>query len=208
MGNTYRRVVAGAVLLSAVAACGSTDDTQSQQAKATPTAEQSAAAQSSASPAPEPADPTSPAPSKTVALTADEKKRVEAARENGKKNSTEITHPLTAAAQSPDAPVNAKTYGSARKEGREIHVYSARRDLTGYRELRWVAAAGKKVGNANCTQTFKLANDKTPKVKPNLLICWRMSADRSVYTVSVDLDGKPSKKQSARMIDAEWRKLS
>jgi hypothetical protein len=46
-----------------------------------------------------------------------------------------------------------------------------------------------------------------PAVRPNLLLCWRTSDDRSVATVLIDQSGKPSTADSVRIIDREWAKL-
>jgi hypothetical protein len=77
-------------------------------------------------------------------------------------------------------------------------------DLTGYRELSWVADGGDPVGSARCSQTFRFASNAKPAHKPNLLVCWRTSAAKSVYTVMVDMDGRPSKQDSVAALSKRW----
>lgn len=88
-----------------------------------------------------------------------------------------------------------------------LRVVTARHDLTGQRELLWTTDRGRPVGDASCTQKFRFAGDRTASVRPNLLVCWRTSATRSVITVLVSRDGKPSTAQSVKAIDREWARL-
>jgi hypothetical protein len=64
-----------------------------------------------------------------------------------------------------------------------------------------------KVGNVNCTQKIRLSANVKPKERPTLLICWRTSAQKSVYTVAVKRDGQPSQAKSVAAIDKEWARL-
>jgi hypothetical protein len=93
------------------------------------------------------------------------------------------------------------------KPGNSLKVVSAGQDLTGYRELAWVADEGEAVGDARCTSTIRLSNAAEPRERPTLLLCWRTSATKSVYTVAVDSKGRPSKKASVAAIDERWAKL-
>ncbi|MFC7279249.1 hypothetical protein ACFQS1_35255 [Paractinoplanes rhizophilus] len=88
-----------------------------------------------------------------------------------------------------------------------MRVVSARSDLTGQRELAWVGDEGEPIGNARCTQRIRLSNNQTATVRRNLLLCWRTSSEKSVYTVAVDLDGKPSRIKSVASIERQWSKL-
>jgi hypothetical protein len=97
--------------------------------------------------------------------------------------------------------------GSLAKERRTLRIVSARGDLTGARELTWVADGGHPVGSARCSQKFRFNPKSAVSEKPTLLICWRTSATRSVYTVAVDLDGRPSEKASVATIDKVWAEL-
>jgi hypothetical protein len=98
--------------------------------------------------------------------------------------------------------------GTLAKDNRTFKVVSARGDLTGQRELRWVADGGYTVGHAKCTQNFRFNPQSKASVRPTLLICWRLSPTKSVYTVLVDLKRKPSAKASVAAIDKTWRTMS
>jgi hypothetical protein len=41
----------------------------------------------------------------------------------------------------------------------------------------------------------------------NLLFCWRIGAIRSVCTIMVDRDGRPSRKDRVAAIDKRWNEL-
>ena len=98
--------------------------------------------------------------------------------------------------------------GSLNKDGATLRVVSARADLTGQRELALVGDAGQPVGDARCTQSVRFTAGGTPVEKPSLMICWRTSAGRSVYTVAVVKQGRPSAETSVAAISKQWAKLS
>jgi hypothetical protein len=100
------------------------------------------------------------------------------------------------------------TTSTSKQDGETLKVVSARHDLTGYRELGWVADKGQKVGSASCTDKIRLSPDDKVRTLPTLLLCWRVSATKSVYTVAVKIGGRPSKRASAAEIDKIWSKLS
>jgi hypothetical protein len=119
-----------------------------------------------------------------------------------------------ARAMGPTLPQNASVLDSVEqtqrgtlKSGGTIRVVSARGDLTGQRELRWVAGGVEPYRNAKCTQRFQLGNNPKPARKANLLLCWRTSAEKSVITILVDPDGKPSKAKAVRELDKKWRAM-
>ncbi len=112
-------------------------------------------------------------------------------------------HPKPVAA----ADITVTASGSMPKDHHTLRVVSARSDLTGKRELAWVADAGQPVGDARCTQNFHIGPGAPARVRPTLLICWRTSAARSVYTVAVDVDHRPSAKASVEAIDRAWDEL-
>lgn len=99
------------------------------------------------------------------------------------------------------------TTSTVKRGGERLKIASARADLTGYRELGWIVGKGEKVGNAHCTKKIKLSADEAVREHPTLLICWRTSAQKSVYTVAVKINGVPSKKLSAAAIGKEWARL-
>jgi hypothetical protein len=88
-----------------------------------------------------------------------------------------------------------------------LRVVTARGDLTGQNVLLWAADSGKVRGHVACTQDVKFANNAVPGVRPNLLLCWRTSATRSVATVLVDYGGHPSARKSRKVIAREWARL-
>lgn len=97
---------------------------------------------------------------------------------------------------------------SLASNGKLMRIYSARRDLTGFRELRWVAEEGRREGGARCTQRIRLSAGEPVQEKPTLLLCWRTSARKSVYTVLVDTNRKPSVRESVTQLDQTWKRLS
>ncbi len=105
------------------------------------------------------------------------------------------------------ASVTVTSSGSMPKDHHTLRVVSARADLSGQRELAWVADAGQPVGDARCTQNFHIGPKATARVRPTLLVCWRTSPDRSVYTVAVDVDHRPSAQASVAVIDDVWSRL-
>jgi hypothetical protein len=85
-----------------------------------------------------------------------------------------------------------------------LKVVSARQDLTGYEELGWAADRGERIGDVRCTQRIKISADTSVRTQSTLLLCWRTSSSRSVYTVAVKYDGRPSEQVSAAEIDRVW----
>jgi hypothetical protein len=173
-----------------------------------------AAATSAATATPFKATPASPPPAVSVSRTPSPSaptrtrtaaERVAAARSAAAKDGVKVQRPLpgvTAAGALEDLSVTDS--GSLREDRGTMRVVSARGDLTGYRELSWVADDGDAVGPARCSQTFRFANNAKPARKPNLLVCWRTSVAKSVYTVTVDLDGRPSKQDSVAALAKRW----
>jgi hypothetical protein len=96
------------------------------------------------------------------------------------------------------------TSGSMPKLHHTMRVVSARANLTGQRELAWAADTGHPVGDARCTQNFQFTASSAPRVRPTLLLCWRIGGTRTVYTVAVDVDHRPSETASVATIDRVW----
>ena len=84
---------------------------------------------------------------------------------------------------------------------------SGRLDLSGRHELAWAADTGHAVGDARCTQNFKIGSTGSARVRPTMLLCWRTSVSRSVFTVAVDLAHRPSEQDSVDTIDKTWSTL-
>jgi hypothetical protein len=126
----------------------------------------------------------------------------------GAKHSVPIQHPLIdVVPTTPSSDLQIQDVGSIAK-GQTLRVVSAPTDLSGQNELGWVADHGQAVGSARCSQTFRFANQAKAARKETLLVCWRVSATKSVYTVLVNLKGKPSRAQSVAAITKQWAKLS
>ncbi|MFC4064685.1 hypothetical protein [Actinoplanes subglobosus] len=137
--------------------------------------------------------------------------RVRKAREAAAKEGVKITRPLPVREDNPAGAAAAAaakevTVGSA-KEGGTMRIVTVRGDLTGQRELAWVAGGVEKHGPAACSQRFKLFNEQEPRTRPNLLVCWRTSEKRSVVVVDTKIGGRPPVGESLAIIDREWRKL-
>ena len=217
-----RRVAIGAVGMAAVLGAGgyaltrgSEPATESAQAPMTITHSSDASA--------------APATSKASAATKESQKagndttvnaeptpksaaeRIREAREAAARDGVKITRPLPAKDESPErvaAAASAKevTVGSA-KEGGTMRIVTAHGDLSGQREIGWVAGGIKKHGKVQCSQRFKLYNEQEPKTRPSLLVCWRTSAERSVIVADTKIGGRPSVEKSLSVIEREWRKL-
>jgi hypothetical protein len=114
--------------------------------------------------------------------------------------------PQGAAAALSDADVTVTQSGSLVKGG-TLKVVSARADLTGQRELSIVADDGRAVGEARCTQYVRFSEGAPAIEKPTMMICWRTSADRSVYTVAVVKSGRPSADASVAALNRRWAML-
>ncbi|MEV4348693.1 hypothetical protein AB0J83_29905 [Actinoplanes sp. NPDC049596] len=147
---------------------------------------------------------TSPTPSPSPSRSMSVEQEIKEAREKAAKDGYNVKRPVTPAPNAATGPVT--EHNENRKNG-TFRVVTARHDLSGQRELLWVANGGESVGSADCTQTFKFSNNDKPQVKKNMLVCWRTSASRSVVTVMVDYNGNPSKTDSVKAIDREWAKL-
>jgi len=124
-----------------------------------------------------------PAPSDSTSVNDEIKK----AREQAAKDGYPVQRALTAAPHAESGPVTERFL--PRPNGGSLRLITARFDLSGRRELLWAADRGEAVGDARCTQKFHFSNLDKPTVRPNLLLCWRTSADRSVATVLVDQHG-------------------
>jgi hypothetical protein len=145
----------------------------------------------------------SPTPSLPASVAAE----IRAAREDMAKHGVSVKHPP--AEQPTVAPVvglSRTTTGSLAKGG-IVRVVSARSDLTGQQELAWVAGGVSDFGDDKCSQTFKLDNDPEPQEKPNLLLCWRTSAKKSVVAVVVDPKGHPSRPEALTELHKKWQSL-
>jgi hypothetical protein len=148
-----------------------------------------------------------PSPAAAVKSPAD---RAKAAREAGRKTGVKVQPPLPQSDADPSitpADLTVTQTGNLVKDRAMMTVVSARKNLAGYRELGWVADDGEQVGDARCSQTFRFSAGSKPAERPTYLVCWRTSANRSVYTTATDLVGRPSKTASVAAIDRQWQRL-
>lgn len=113
----------------------------------------------------------------------------------------------TSSATAGTTPVSVVTLGSLPVNHRTVRVVSARTDLSSFRELAWRADAGRAVGDARCTQSFRFNSSMPPGERPTTLLCWRVGAGKSVYTLSVNLDEHPSEAESVALLDRAWNEL-
>src|SRR2546423_606895 len=106
-----------------------------------------------------------------------------------------------------EAGVTVTNFGSMPKDHHTLRVVSGRMDLSGRHELAWAADTGHPVGDARCTQNYRIGPSSAPRVRPTMLLCWRTSAHRSVFTVAVDIEHRPSEQDSVDTIDRVWSTL-
>ncbi|MEV0900320.1 hypothetical protein [Actinoplanes sp. NPDC049802] len=90
-----------------------------------------------------------------------------------------------------------------------VRIVTARRDLTGDRELVLAGDDGTEVGDGvRCTTDVRrgtIISSEAPS--PATLLCWRTSAERSVITMATAPDGEPSTADSVELIQREWERL-
>jgi len=176
-------------------------------------APETGSAPSSASTAPAASRGKSDSPSKSaapsVAASQSVAEEIAAARAAAAKDGVKLLRPLKPQRDDVAAAAEVKVVntGSLKGGGATLRVVSARGDLTGKRELGMVADKGTRVGNAYCSQTIRVSGGVKATKEPNLLLCWRTSAQKSVFTVAVDLGGDPSERKSVAAIDKEWRTM-
>jgi cytoskeletal protein RodZ len=143
-----------------------------------------------------------PSASATASLTPDE--QVAAARSQGAKAGRPVQRAVTDAPGMSAAAVNQRTEPLPNGT---VQIITSKSDLTGHQQMEWAGDKGVRIGEAHCTQKVKFTNNAAPAVRPNLIMCWRTSAKRSVVTLLVDQKGKPSASKSAEIIAREWAKL-
>ncbi|MBG0560167.1 hypothetical protein [Actinoplanes aureus] len=202
--------VTGVALILGLSGCGG-DSESSTESQAVSDGSSASPATSAVSPSGENA-PTSPSPrpSKTPpSLSPSEKERVAKVRKSAVVGKVEIKRGMQPRPEASVDDLQITNSGNIKKDRSTMRVVSARGDLTGQRELAWVAGKGEPVGNGvSCTQRIRLQNNKKAGVRENLLLCWRLSAERSVYTVAVDLDGNPSRRKSVAAILKRWKTMN
>ncbi|MEU4557985.1 hypothetical protein AB0F72_06330 [Actinoplanes sp. NPDC023936] len=181
-----------------------------------PPPEASTPAESPATESPAPSPSKSPAKSDGAAttspapLTSEEvRKQVMEARAKAAKDGYEVKRALEPGTDVA-APVGevAVTNEGDPKKGGTLRTISAKYDLTGQREMLWIAGGVKKVGDAECTQKFRFSNEDEPRVRPTMLMCWRTEKTRSVITIAVrPTGGKPDAEKAVAKLDEQWNKM-
>jgi hypothetical protein len=112
--------------------------------------------------------------------------------------------PTAAAAAVDEADV---TTTQVQERGETLKTVSAHQDLSGFRELSLLADKGTKYGDTRCTKKIRFSHAEKVRERPTLLLCWRTSAQKSVYTVAVKIGGRPSSALSVAAIDKKWAEL-
>jgi hypothetical protein len=96
--------------------------------------------------------------------------------------------------------------GTLMDDRRTMRVVSSRQDLTDYAELGWVGDEGVPYGSARCSRTIQIS-DKPAAEKPTLMICWRTTPKKSVYTITVDLRKNPTPHEGVEALEKEWKRM-
>lgn len=169
-----------------------------------PAAEPEAAAPAAAASASVPA--TAASASAAASIAQDVRKQIDAARKKMAEDGVEIQRPVPPKTTAKANDVKVTTQGSL-KEGGIVRMVTAREDLTGQRELAWVAGGVKKYRGVPCSQTFQFSTNPAPEKKPNLLMCWRTSAGKSVVAIVVDPKGHPSRDKAVDALEKQWRAM-
>jgi hypothetical protein len=107
-------------------------------------------------------------------------------------------------AEAPPTDITVTESGSMRQDGTTLRLVTALGDLSGQRELAWVSDAGQPVGNSRCSQNFHRSGGAPAAEIPALLVCWRVSPQRSVIAVAVSNRGRPSSANAVAAIDRRW----
>ncbi|HWS32325.1 MAG TPA: hypothetical protein VN408_06235 [Actinoplanes sp.] len=131
---------------------------------------------------------------------------IEAARKKAAEDGVPVMRPRTSKPRLTAKDVTVKDNGATGTDER-LKVVSAHGDLTDYEEMAWLPDDPDPTGTTDCTHRFQLSSDMAPIERPTLLICWRVSADKSVYTMAINPTGKPSKKASVKAIEKAWAAL-
>jgi hypothetical protein len=210
----YAAVLAGLTVIGggAYAATGLADSETEKAPVALPAAVGSISPSPAVSPPSAPPNETQPAvtsalPGPTVELGKEDMERLAAAKKAGE-DDVKAQRALPQMGPAATEPIQVEEEGSVRENGKMLRVVSAKQDLSDHHELGWVAGTGKPVGKALCSQKVKLSNESEARTRPTMLICWRVSPERSVYTVLVDIKKKPSAQESVKKINEVWAEMN
>jgi hypothetical protein len=123
-----------------------------------------------------------------------------------RKEGVEVKRPVTPQVAQTASNIEVITMGSL-KEGGIVRIMSAREDLTGQRELAYVAGGVENFRGVPCSQTFQFTTQARPAKKDNLLMCWHTTAEKSVVAIVVDSKGHPSRDKAVAAIERKWRSM-
>jgi len=141
-----------------------------------------------------------------ASIAPEVRRKIDAARKKMAEDGVEIQRPVPPKTTAKANDVKVTTKGSL-KEGGIVRMVTAREDLTGQRELAWVAGGVQKFRDVPCSQTFQFSTNPTPEKKANLLMCWRTSAKKSVVAIVVDPKGHPSRDKAVNALEKTWRTM-
>jgi hypothetical protein len=104
--------------------------------------------------------------------------------------------------------ISQRTYVADRTFGNgTIRVVTARRDLTGEREMLLAGDQGEPAGDGvRCTAAIR-SQPEVPMDEPATLMCWRTSASRSVIIMTSATGGESLAAECAEVIEREWARL-
>jgi hypothetical protein len=89
-----------------------------------------------------------------------------------------------------------------------IQITTAHGDLKGISPQALAGDAGKPAGDGiSCTNKLRFSVNAPARTIPNMLLCFKTSAERSVVTMATAKKGSPSTAASTAIIAREWAKL-
>ncbi|GAB2617329.1 hypothetical protein Aab01nite_30580 [Paractinoplanes abujensis] len=162
-------------------------------------------------PSQSPAPSSAPAPSRTKARTGPAgpgKPNRSGARQETSPTPTPTPTPTPSPSASGMAVAEVINRHDEPATGGTIRVTSAGFDLTGEPELALAGDDGWAVGRARCTRTVRNEPGARPRVVPSTLVCWRVSPRRSVVTVAITSQGRPSSGETVAALEREWARLN
>lgn len=150
--------------------------------------------------------PSSSPPSSAPPIAPDVQEKIEQAREKMRKDGVEVKRPVIPQVTQTADNIEVTTEGSL-KEGGIVRIMAAREDLTGQRELAYVAGGVQEFRGVPCSQTFQFSTNPQPAKKDNLLMCWRTTPQKSVVAIVVDPKGRPSRDKAIDELEKKWRSM-
>ncbi|GIE33031.1 hypothetical protein Ait01nite_060760 [Actinoplanes italicus] len=104
--------------------------------------------------------------------------------------------------------ISQRTYVADRAFGDgTIRVVTARRDLSGEREMQLAGDAGEPAGDGTRCTSDITSQPEVPLGGPATMLCWRMSATRSVITMTSAARDESLAAECADVISQEWARL-